>query len=114
MGVYDDKDYSWLTAEKDFLRESIAARKTIIGICLSAQLLADALGARVQRNPHKEIRWFALELTEEGRHYGPMSFPPRIWTNLAQPSKSALKSVSRTGTVWLARYAPATRPIRFA
>lgn len=77
MGVYDDKDYSWLTAEKDFLRESIAARKTIVGICLGAQLLADALGARVRRNPHKEIGWFPLELSEEGRHYGPMSFLPR-------------------------------------
>ena len=32
MGVYDEEAHPWLVAEKDFLREAIAAGKTIIGI----------------------------------------------------------------------------------
>jgi len=67
MGIYDEAHYPWLAPEKGLLRAAIAAGKTIVGICLGAQLLADVLGARVYRNPHKEIGWLPIELTPEGR-----------------------------------------------
>ena len=66
MGVYDEVQHPWLTAEKAFLAATVATDKTIVGVCLGAQLLADVLGARVYRNPHKEIGWLPIELTEEG------------------------------------------------
>jgi GMP synthase-like glutamine amidotransferase len=61
MGIYDEAQYPWLVHEKDFLREAIACNKPILGICLGAQLLADALGAKVTRNARREIGWFPIE-----------------------------------------------------
>jgi GMP synthase-like glutamine amidotransferase len=58
MGVYDEEKYAWLGAEKRFIKETIESGKIVLGICLGAQLIADALGARVYKNPHREIGWF--------------------------------------------------------
>lgn len=60
MGVYDDFDYDWLSSEKDFIREYIATGKPVLGICLGAQLLADALGSLILPNSHKEIGFFPV------------------------------------------------------
>ena len=60
MGIYDEHDYPWLAGEKAFLRDCLAAGKYVLGICLGAQLLADALGARVHPASHKEIGWFPV------------------------------------------------------
>lgn len=65
MGVYDDEDYPWLKAEKRFIRSAIDAGKKVLGICLGAQLLADALGAKVTRNHHREIGWFPIVRHED-------------------------------------------------
>ncbi len=67
MGIYDDEDYPWLIDEKKFVEKSIDAGKTVIGICLGAQIIADVLGARVYPNKHKEIGWFPLQLSSEGK-----------------------------------------------
>lgn len=60
MGVHDQGEYPWLQEEKAFLRRVIAAAKPVLGVCLGAQLLADALGARVLPNKEKEIGWFQV------------------------------------------------------
>ena len=44
IGVYDVKDYPFLTAEIDALRQRLADRQPTLGICLGAQLMAAALG----------------------------------------------------------------------
>lgn len=67
MGVHDQADYPWLKAEKAFIRETIAAGKKLVGICLGSQLIAEALGARVYRNAQKEIGWLPIALTQAGR-----------------------------------------------
>ncbi len=60
MNIYEEKRYSWLTAEKQFIRSAVAAGKTVLGICLGAQLIADVLGAAVVQGPHPEIGWFPV------------------------------------------------------
>lgn len=76
MGIHDDAECPWLTREKAFVREAIDGGKTVIGICLGAQLIADALGAEVYRNAHKEIGWLPIELTEAGQSSRLMIFLP--------------------------------------
>jgi GMP synthase-like glutamine amidotransferase len=60
MGVYDEKIYPWLTKEKEFINQAIINGKTIIGICLGSQLIAEVLGAKVFPNKQKEIGWFDI------------------------------------------------------
>lgn len=67
MGIYDYHEHPWLKPEKKFIRACIDAGKPVLGICLGAQLIADVLGGKVTRNPEKEIGWFSIEVTAEGR-----------------------------------------------
>lgn len=64
MSVHDEAEYVWLKAEKWFVSQVVAAEKPILGICLGAQLLAEVLGGKVTKNPHKEIGWFPITLTD--------------------------------------------------
>jgi GMP synthase (glutamine-hydrolysing) len=63
MCAADDDRYPWLTREKRFIEQAIAADKVIIGICLGAQLIAAVLGGTVYRNRYPEIGWFPVRLT---------------------------------------------------
>jgi len=60
MGVSDEAEYPWLAPEKRLIKAAVDAGKKVLGICLGAQLLAEALGAEVTRNPHREIGWFPI------------------------------------------------------
>lgn len=77
MSVNDEVEFPWLISEKEFIREAIHSEKTVLGICLGAQLIASAIGARIYRNSVKEIGWFPI--------YGMLSndtsifsFPPSL------------------------------------
>lgn len=48
-------DYPYLIPEIDLIRQAVFANKAVLGICLGAQLLAAAMGARVKPNQHQEI-----------------------------------------------------------
>lgn len=60
MNIYEDADYPWLTAEKAYIRTAIQSGGFVIGVCLGAQLIADALGSPVSRGPSPEIGWFPI------------------------------------------------------
>lgn len=63
MGVYETEKYPWLQAEKKFIRKAIENNKKVLGICLGAQLIAAAMGAKVYPNREKEIGWFPVHPT---------------------------------------------------
>lgn len=67
MGVYDEDKFPWLKTEKNLILQAIERKCKILGVCLGAQLIASVLGAKVSRNPDKEIGWYDVRLTEEGK-----------------------------------------------
>jgi GMP synthase (glutamine-hydrolysing) len=60
MSTSDETDYPWLKMEKHLIRRACDENKSVLGICLGAQLIANALGARVYKNRHMEIGWFPV------------------------------------------------------
>lgn len=67
MGAYETEKYPWLVAEKDFLKEQLAAETPVLGVCLGSQLIADVIGGRAYLGNGKEVGFIALQRTEIGR-----------------------------------------------
>jgi GMP synthase (glutamine-hydrolysing) len=62
IGVYNSKDYPFLPHEIACIAARLAASRPILGICLGAQLMAAALGARVYPGAHgAEIGWAPIQ-----------------------------------------------------
>lgn len=66
IGAFDETAYPFLTDTLALLRERLARRLPVLGICLGAQLMARALGAGVAPMRHKEIGFAPLALTPRG------------------------------------------------
>jgi GMP synthase-like glutamine amidotransferase len=66
MNVYEEDRYPFLREEDLFIKEAIQRGKSVLGICLGAQLIAKALGAKVFKAPVKEIGWYDVSLTRIG------------------------------------------------
>ena len=66
MGVRDTSQYPFLAAEQQLLRSVVEEGRPVLGICLGAQLLAAALGARVYKGDVPEIGGGEIGLTDEG------------------------------------------------
>jgi GMP synthase-like glutamine amidotransferase len=64
MSVNDDLPY--LRREMDLIAAAVGRGQPVLGICLGAQMIAKAAGARVYPNPEKEIGWFDIHLTDAG------------------------------------------------
>jgi GMP synthase-like glutamine amidotransferase len=70
MSVNDEAAFPWLVAERALIAETIASRRAAVGVCLGAQLIASALGCRVYPNREREIGWFPIGPTPQGRASG--------------------------------------------
>ncbi len=66
MGVYEKEQYTWLTDEISFVRDYIQSGRKVIGICLGAQIIAEALGAKVYASGKQEIGWY--DVMKVGQH----------------------------------------------
>ena len=67
IGAYEGDVYPFLAPETKLVEARLRAQKPTIGICLGAQIMAQALGARVYPSGVKEIGWAPVTLTETGR-----------------------------------------------
>jgi GMP synthase (glutamine-hydrolysing) len=66
MGAHDDIDAPWLPAERALLRDAVATKTPVLGLCLGSQLLAAALGGKVELAATTEIGLSFVEPTVEG------------------------------------------------
>lgn len=62
-----------------FIKKTIAQGKILLGVCLGAQLIGEALGSKFEHSPNREIGVFQTKLTEDGKH-NPIigSFPEKF------------------------------------
>jgi GMP synthase-like glutamine amidotransferase len=84
MGAYEDGAHPWLRAEKALLRDAVESDHPVWGVCLGAQLLAAALGARVYPGEQPEVGLLPVELTaaaaaDEVFAVAPSRFPTLQW-----------------------------------
>ena len=79
MSVNDEHNHPWLNQEKQFIRRAIDSDKVVLGVCLGAQLIASALGAKVYTNKEREIGWFKINRIDGGE-FSPLAslFPPSL------------------------------------
>lgn len=113
--VYDEATIgSWIGAEIDFTRQAIAAGVPVLGICFGGQMLATAVGGRVERAPSFEIGWTPVPATDRSLllppgpwfewHYDrlllPAGVPPLTMTDLGG-GQSAIQAFSTGRTLGL-------------
>lgn len=67
IGAYEEDKYPFVTDELRIIGQRLSASLPILGVCLGAQLMARALGARVYPGKAKEIGWAPIELADAAR-----------------------------------------------
>jgi len=63
----EECDYFDSAAEQRLIRAYVEAGRAVIGVCLGAQLMGEAMGAPYAHSPEKEIGPVKARLTEAGR-----------------------------------------------
>jgi GMP synthase (glutamine-hydrolysing) len=82
IGVYETEAYSFLTGEIGCLRRRLEAKRPLLGICLGAQMMAAALGARVYPGAAgAEIGWKPIAWSGAGG--APAWFAPLLAEGVA-------------------------------
>lgn len=66
MNVYEEDKFPFLSAETTFLKSALNENIPTIGVCLGAQMIAKAAGAKVGKSPNKEVGWSTVALTQSG------------------------------------------------
>jgi len=66
MHVDHEERHPWLREEKELLAQLLDRGVPLLGVCLGAQLLAEAAGATPRRASEPEIGWHRVVLTAEG------------------------------------------------
>ncbi len=67
IAAYEDDIYPFLQGELRLIEDRLHAGHPLMGICLGAQLIARALGARVYPSGGKEIGFLPISLTDQGK-----------------------------------------------
>jgi len=68
MNVDETERYPFLAAERRLVRDAMAARVPVLGICLGAQMIARACDTPVIKSPQAEVGWYSVQLTPAAAH----------------------------------------------
>ena len=66
MSVNDAGQYPYIKREIELVNDFAEKERKILGICLGAQIMAKAFGAKVYPGRKKEIGWYDIEIDESG------------------------------------------------
>jgi GMP synthase (glutamine-hydrolysing) len=64
--IGEEREHPWLEDEYELLQGWVEAGTPVLGICLGAQTLAHAVGARVARAPEPQVGFRTVTLTDKG------------------------------------------------
>jgi GMP synthase (glutamine-hydrolysing) len=77
MAAYQADRYPFLRDEMVLIEQAVTEELPVLGVCLGAQIVAAALGAKVTRNPAgKEIGWYPVTLSDA-------ALEDRLWRGVA-------------------------------
>ena len=127
IGVYERDSYPFIADEVAAIAVRLEADKPMLGICLGAQMMAAALGARVAPGSVKEIGWAPLTLTADGQKsvVAPLDATPVLhWhgdncelptgcTRLASTPHCPVQAFARTPSQLALQFHLETEPARF-
>ena len=65
QGGSDWHTVSYLADEVQLIQRAIAANKKVLGFCLGAQLIGEALGSKTEKSPEKEVGVYPIALTHD-------------------------------------------------
>ncbi len=66
QSVYQEQEFPYIPPQIALAERRLAAGRATVGVCLGAQVLVRALGARVYQGEAEEIGWGPITLTEAG------------------------------------------------
>lgn len=66
IGAYESDTYPFLHEELALIRSQLRHNRPLIGVCLGAQLIAVAMGAKVYPAEAKEMGWATVDLSVAG------------------------------------------------
>jgi GMP synthase (glutamine-hydrolysing) len=126
IGVYEADAYPFIAEELSAVAARLNAAKPMLGICLGAQMMAAALGARVAPGPVKEIGWAPLTLTAAGQAsvlaplgtlpvlhwHGDNCDPPAGCERLASTTHCPVQAFARTPTQLALQFHIETEPVQ--